>query len=148
MSLRMIVAATILLCLASHGCDKTSASYGIRSVKTPAGTTLYFRRSVKGLNYDSLAIIESNDYCSEPKPDSNVVFTSQDHTVFYEFDDGSLHVFTTSAVAGPTILPATGTRVVITRLDNQEFREFTNDFSRRGLTLADVPIDETLWCFR
>src|SRR6185369_16343361 len=100
------------------GCA-TYRDVGMLTLNCPNGEKLYFRREVRGLNYDALALIKDEDYCAQPDPNKAIIFTSLDHDVLYKFVGNELHIYTMSDVRkGRTFSDKVS--VILHTLTNQE----------------------------
>jgi hypothetical protein len=125
--------------------NNLSPKYGFLSLRSPQNAELYFKREVRGLNYDVMVLSTNKDYCKEPNASSEFIFASDPLPMYYRFEGNTLNLFLTSAAAQPSDFQS-DVRVVQHHLSPLEFAEIRKSFKERGLTLLDVPIDERLRC--
>lgn len=133
----------ILLCFLVS-CSSTG--YGLLAIESPSGKKLYFRREVRGLNYDLLSLSEKNNYCSKPDPQTSLIFRTIDPHAFYKFNENELHIYTMADVTKPTKL-ADGIELVVHAIGNQQYIHMKEDYLEMGLQRVEVPIYHSNWCF-
>lgn len=120
--------------------DNLKPQFGVIAVAGEDGRQFYFKREVRGLSYDVLAISLDPNPCSSANSTTDYVFTAQGpHTVYYRIDAGKLRVFS----APPVKVPETpqGDFVEAHLLEAPDFLELRDDYERRGLTKVDVPLN-------
>lgn len=139
----------LILSFFAAGCDFGSGfgpEYGVSEIKSPGGETLYFRREVKGRNYDALSLSKDPDYCSEPDPNEALIFRGMGPiTIYYEFKGEELHLYS----AGETNKPrnfSERVKLVVHDISNPEYIELNDNYRERGLEKLDVPINKSLPC--
>ena len=125
-------------------CDR-GTGYGISGIESPSGIKLYFRREVRGSNFDKLSLSQNPNYCSEPDPKTALIFESIDPHAFYTFVGEELHIYTMSDVSKPPIL-ADGLSIILHKLNNQQFIRMSENYMNLGLKRADVSINSLAWC--
>ncbi len=121
------------------------SKYGLTAIESPSGEKFYFRREVRGLNYDSLSLSTSSDYCSEPDPSNAFIFHIIQPTVFYKFEGNELHLYTTAPTETPPNF-SDKTKVIQHDLNNPEFLAMSENYKDRGLEIIEPPIDKSLFC--
>ena len=126
-------------------CVKLSPKYGSVTLRSPTAGELYFKREVRGLNYDVVALSTNPDCCVEANPRSDFIFGSDPLPMYYSFEDNTLNLFLTSVVTSPSNFQSS-VKVVQHHLSPSEFADLQKSFKDRGLELLDVPIDEKLRC--
>jgi hypothetical protein len=126
-------------------CMSLSPKHGFVALRSPGNSELYFKREVRGLNYDVVVLSTNKDYCAEPNARSDFIFASDPLPMYYSFDGNTLNLFLTSVVAQPSDFQST-VKVVQHHLSPSEFGEIQKSFKERGLELLDIPIDEKLRC--
>lgn len=115
-------------------------------IESPSGKKLYFRREVRGMNYDSLSLSKDSNYCSKPDPQTSLIFHSIGPHPFYKFNGEELHIYTMSDVTKPPKL-VNGIELVLHKLTNQQSIGMKEKYREMGLQSADVPIIKGSWCF-
>lgn len=131
--------------LGCGACHNLSPHYGVMSLAVPNGQYLYFKREVRGLNYDVVVLSTDNDYCKEPNASSDYVFASDPLPMYYKLENGTLSLFLTSPAAIPKIFQSS-IKVVQHQLSPLEFQEIEQHYKERGIELLRVEIDKTLKC--
>ena len=126
-------------------CMNLSPKYGFLSLRSPQNAELYFKREVRGLNYDVVVLSTSKDYCKEPNASSEFIFASDPLPMYYNFEGNTLNLFLTSVGTQPSDFQSE-VRVVQHHLSPSEFADTQKSFKARGLELLDVPINEKLRC--
>jgi hypothetical protein len=135
-----------LMAMLNLGCQDLSSQYGMREVRSPNGEVFYFRREARGLNFDSLALTKSRDYCREPDPSTDIVFSGLGPVyLFYKFNGNELHLYLSVPVKVPDTF-ADRTKIIQHELSNPEFMFLKQNYESKGLEIADIQLDEALTC--
>src|SRR5437899_996831 len=137
--------ALLLVALASVCCMKLSPKYGFVALRSQTNGELYFKREVRGLNYDVVILSTNQDYCVEGNPHSDFIFASDPLPMYYSFEGNTLNLFLTRVVAEPADFQS-AVKVVQHHLSPSDFAELQKAFKDRGLKPLNVPIDEKLRC--
>jgi hypothetical protein len=133
---------SILGCSVSHS---LSPQYGVISLTVSNDQNMYFKREVRGLNYDVVVLSTDGDYCREPDASSDYVFANDPLPMYYKLEDGTLSLYLTSLAAVPENFQSP-IRVVQHQLSPLEFEEIEQHYKERGLNLLRVEIDKRLKC--
>ena len=134
---------TIVILLVCIGCQPEGNSFGIRPVRID-GTSIYFIREVRGMNYDSLVLSASSNVCQDLDGKQNYVFEALGPTEpYYKWDGRVLHIFHTSRITAPRIFPV---RIELHQLDALAWRELEGTATNRKMTKAIVPLNSSLTC--
>jgi hypothetical protein len=130
----------------TSSCADLSPEYGIVNLKITPSQEVFFKREVRGQNYDALVLSPSKDLCSEPNPRSDYIFKSQGpHRIYYKVEDGTLILFLT--IAAPLLEEgAFPIRVVQNKMHTLEFEELQKNYRKLGLVELKVEIDRGLKC--
>lgn len=137
--------ALSLVALVSVSCMKLSPKYGFVALRSPTNGELYFKREVRGLNYDVVVLSTNQNYCAESNSRSEFIFASDPLPMYYSFEGNTLNLFLTSVVAEPSDFQS-AVKVVQHHLSPSDFAELQKTFEDRGLKILNVPIDEKLRC--
>jgi hypothetical protein len=120
--------------------------YGVKTIISPKGEKFYFRRVVRGRNYDTLALSANSNYCAEPDPATAVIFHGLGPIfVFYRFEGDELHIYDSGRVDSPPNF-SPKTKVVLHKISNPQFIEMRETYAAKGFEISEVPIDKTLLC--
>ena len=126
-------------------CVNLSPKYGLVTLHDPENAELYFKREVRGLNYDVVVLSTNKQYCDEPDSKSEFVFASDPLPMYYRFEGNTLNLFLTSVVSQPPNFQSS-IKVVQHHLSPSEFGDIKKHFKEKGLEQLDIPIDERLRC--
>ena len=126
-------------------CMNLPPHYGVVALQSPQHAELYFKREVRGSNYDVVLLSTSKQHCGEPNSKSEYIFASDPLPMYYSFEGDTLNLFLTSLVAEPPEFQSP-IKVVQHHLSPSEFADMKKDFKTRHLNQLDVPIDENLRC--
>jgi hypothetical protein len=128
------------------GCQDLRPKYGVFSLRASGGETLYFKREVRGLNYDVLTLSVDKDHCKKPDPSRDYVFDDLGpHTIYYRIEGDVLTLYLTIPATPPRNFQSQ-IKVEQREMAPLEFAKVANNHKERGLTLLDVPLDEDLRC--
>jgi hypothetical protein len=133
------------LAISMLACADLSPEYGVASLKIADGRNLYFKREVRGQNYDVLVLSTNKELCAEPNPQTDYIFSSHAVTIFYKFEGDTLSLFLTSPAKAPQDFQAP-IRVAQNVISNPEFIELKEKYKERGLAQLDVRLDKSLKC--
>ncbi|HEY6333978.1 MAG TPA: hypothetical protein VI756_31970 [Blastocatellia bacterium] len=140
--------ATVLLVAAScMSCVDLSGYYGIVPVQVSDEHTVYFKRVVRGLNFDEISISPAPILCGSPNDETDYEITNSGPVaMLYKVDGGNLFVFIHNDVARPPNGGQFPVKVIQQSLDTPEYSRLESDAERLGLTPLHVEIDESLKC--
>jgi hypothetical protein len=133
---------SIVACGVSHS---LSHQYGVIILTVSNDQDMYFKREVRGLNYDVMVLSTDDDYCREADASSDYVFASDPLPMYYQLEDGTLSLYLTSPAAVPENFQSP-IRVVQHQLSPLEFEDIQQHYKERGLNLLRVEIDKKLKC--
>jgi hypothetical protein len=115
--------------------------FGVVEVAVPGGRTLYFRREVRGRNYDALAVSEGPDPCRSAEESQDIVFREQGPlTIYYGFAGNRLRVYSTSPVSLPP-RPSLIGMVESHVLGPLEWAQMETSYQKQGLKKLEVPLN-------
>lgn len=138
----LLLAASVPL----SGCNLAEQRYGVRKIESPGGRVLYFRRTVRGLNFDKLVLTPNKDHCSVINPETDIVFRGLGPIlVFYRFDSETLKIYLTSAVEVPkgfNEFIAVEQNVI----SNAEFIRLTDEHKQELLEVSNIELNPALQC--
>ena len=122
--------------------------YGMVKIDISDGQKIYVKRRITGIggDHDIISISPSENACSGPNSVSDYVYPDSIHgTLLYKVENGSLVLYDTVDARNPTIghFPIDVIQRQLTTLDYLKMKEHPEEF---GLTLLEVPIDETIRC--
>ncbi len=140
----------LLLALTLTGCGKGRdyADYGLLKIQAPNGEEFYFRREMRGRNYDSLSLSNEPNACAKPDPDNALAFDSEGPVrVFYSFKGNELHLYKMSPVGAPKNFSNT-IKLVLHDITNLEYIDLLESYKGKGLEISDVPINPALICWK
>ncbi len=133
-----------------------SSTFGIRKISVD-GKELYFKREVRGLNYDSVILSADSNYCAEYNPELDYRFTTSDPTIYYKIESDTLYLLAGNpTLAGYEYKPEQYLRspknfpvkVVIVKPDKLIIWEKRKElYQDRGMEFFEIPLDKTLKCF-
>jgi hypothetical protein len=126
-------------------CVDLSPKYGVVAVQSAQNAELYFKREVRGLNYDVVVLSSNRQFCEKADSKSEFIFSSDPLPMYYNFEGNTLNLFVTSVAAQPPDFQSP-VKVVQHNLSPSEFAEMQRSFKDQGLKRLDVPIDEKLRC--
>src|SRR5689334_10162376 len=130
----------LILPLLAAGCG-FGTEYGVSPIKSPGGEILYFRREVRGRNFDALSLSKNPNYCSKPDPDEAIIFRGMGpFTVFYKFVGDELHLYSIEELKVPRHF-SERVKVIIHNVTNPEHIQMHDDYQKMGLEKLDVPIN-------
>jgi hypothetical protein len=128
-----------------NSCPDLSPAYGIESLKISDNAEVYFKREVRGQNYDSLVLSPKKNHCDLPSK-SDYIFRGQGpYLVYYKVENDTLILFTTSDVTPP----AEGTfpgKVLLNKMHPLDFVELRENYQKLGLKPLDVEVNKALRC--
>jgi hypothetical protein len=146
---------TMLLCLAGlivlsiilSACGPDlSPAYGRVGVRVSDNAQIFFKREVRGLNYDALVISPSDSLCGMPNAKTDYVFTGMGpFDVYYKVETGRLILFTHYAATPPpdSRFPV---GVVQNELGSPDFDQLKSNADGLNLRHLEFPIDERVKC--
>lgn len=140
----------LLLALIVTGCgrERDYADYGTLRIEAPNGEEFYFRREMRGLNYDALSLSKDSNFCSKPNPDNALIFRSLGPViVFYRFKGNELHLYKMSEVDVPKNFSNT-IKLVLHDITNLEYIALRQTYADKGLEMSDVPMNPQLNCWK
>lgn len=139
----------IVTALAVTGCRNTrsdNSDYGLLKIQAPSGEEFYFRRQMRGRNYDALSLSSNPNFCSEPSPDNALIFQGMGPIeVFYRFEGNELHLYKMQEVNTPKSF-SKDVKLVFHELTNQQFIDLRKSYASRGLQISDVSVNNELSC--
>ena len=136
-----------VITIALTACDGgwTDSQYGIEGVATSDGTMVYFKREVRGANYDALWISTNPDPCRPADDSTDYVFRELGPlVVYYRAGAGVVETYLTSSLDPPKTKPKV--RVIHHVLDPLAFKELERTHKSRGLTKIEVPLQRKIHC--
>jgi len=140
-----LLCASSFFLLATTSCVDLSPEYGVLSLKISASQEVYFKREVRGQNYDVLVLSPSKDHCGGPNPKSDYTFLGGPSGIYYKIENGTLTLFLTIAA----IPPESGgfpIRVVQNKMHPLDFVDLKKNYQSLGLKRLEVKIDGMLKC--
>lgn len=144
MFFRLLCVSSFFL-LTATSCVDLSPEYGVLNLKISASQEVYFKREVRGQNYDVLVLSPSKDHCGEPDPKSDYIFQGGPSGIYYKVENGTLTLFLTIAA----IPPESGSfpiKVVQNKAHPLDFVDIKKNYQNLGLQRLDVKIDKRLKC--
>lgn len=122
-------------------CNSDSgANYGMHSVSV-RDRKVYFKREVRGLNYDALAISLNSEACIKANPQSDYIFRVQGPiTLFYKVDDNTLELYGRFTAAPPESVNFP-VNIVQHELSLLEFEQIKERADQLGLKPLEVQIN-------
>lgn len=144
-----VIAAIILSLLCSCTMIESSnngSNYGVQEINFPKQqSSIYFKREVRGLNFDALWISSNRDPCYPINKDSDIVFSALNHTVFYKQTADSLYLYSTSPIDWPTNNTFV-VKIIYNEIGANEFFSFEESYAAHGLKKLKIEIDPKLIC--
>ena len=141
-----IILVVLFLAMITAGCGIFGSGYGLVKIQAPNGEEFYFRREVRGLNYEALSLSTNSNVCAKPDPDKALVFHAYTPVVFYRFDGNELHLYKMSTVDVPKNFSNT-IKLVLHDITNPEFMALEKNYAEKGLEASKVPVDPKLSCW-
>ncbi len=132
--------------LATISCVDLSPEYGIESLKIADDQDVFFKREIRGQNYDVLVLSPSIDHCGNPNPKSDYIFRGQGPPrIYYKIESGALILYLTIAATAPESgdFPI---RIVQNEMHPLDFVDVEKNYHNLGLKRLEVKIDEALKC--
>lgn len=127
--------------LVLSACD----GHGVERVVMGDGTAVYFKREVRGSNYDSLWISTDPDPCKPRDPSRDYEFPELGPvTVYCRPGHGEMETYSTGELDTPD--GAVELRVVHQVLDPLSFQTLEKTYASRGLTKIDVQVQWEIRC--
>jgi hypothetical protein len=144
---RLLGTSSCFLLTASlaSSCVDLSPEYGIVNLKISPSQEVYFKREVRGLNYDVLVLSPSSDHCEKPNPKSDYIFRGGPAEIYYKIEDGALTLFLTIE-ATPPESGSFPIKIVQNKVHPLDFVDLKKNYENRGLKRLDVKIDKMLKC--
>lgn len=131
------------------GCDVTpngTSTRGIHEVTMADGLPVYFKREIRGQNYDALWISLNGDPCHSFDPQVDYRFAALGPlVVYYMPESGGLITYSTTTLEPPS-RPARSLRIENRVLEPLAFQELTQTYQSRGLTRLSIATDSKLRC--
>lgn len=120
-------------------CDIATAERGVTLVELSGGMTVYFKREVRGNNYDELGISLDGDPCHSLDPSADYIFEGMDHVIYYATSGSAITTFSTAPLNKPR---EANRRIVVTNhvVDPLAWQELSRTFATRGLKRVDVDV--------
>ncbi len=135
--------------LTVSGCGKVGrdgSNYGLLKIQAPNGEEFFFRRQVRGWNYDALSLSKNPNHCAEPDPANALIFIGMGPIeVFYKFEGNQLHLYKMQEVNSPKDF-STDVKFVFHELTNQQYIELRETYASKGLNISNVYINSELSC--
>jgi hypothetical protein len=137
-SLRLI--GIVLFAMCGSKCTNTiNTTNGILGLTTTLGKKIYFKREIRGRNFDEIALSGNGDLCSKPTPQRDFIFPESSPTIFFKFEGETLHLYL-SALAQEPRESSIKINIMQHFLTNPEYIQMLEEHSKYGLTVLDVPI--------
>ncbi len=145
-SQRLLLALVVLGTLSS--CDRRGSTHGIRDIEVSPGKHLYFKREVRGRNFDSWWISQNPDVCAELDPSTDAEFPAVGPLWFYyRIKAGKLELMGTPGLT----MPQKGNLADLLHYEDLhplDFQRLEREWESQGLTrLDDVPLNDSIVCF-
>ena len=142
---------TFIMCVLMFSltsCEGLSSKYGVHRLVVFEDQQVYFKREVRGLNYDSLTLSANKDHCVKPNPHHDYIYDELGPiTLFYKTEGNTLEIFSTTLAKQPQSFPVS-IKIVQHKLSPLEFAKLKQNYKERGLEILEVNINETLSCNR
>lgn len=120
--------------------------YRVVEINLPGGQHAYFKREMRGLNYDGVTLSSDPRPCVPPNEGVDYVFKSLDPLpIFWKVDGATLHIYSGNV---PTMPPSNkfSVDVIHHELAADELRELAKEPGTRGLTKLDIALDDQSRC--
>ena len=137
----LIIFACSMTIQSCSSVDELQPQFGIVALTVEGGRQIYFKREVRGLSYDVLAVSDDPDPCHTANDAADYVFRAQGPlTVYYKLEGPKLVVYSASpgAASDKSEIP----RLIDARLlEAPEFQQFGIKYHEKGFTKLDVPLN-------
>lgn len=138
----LLIAISLIGCVTPSGSD-----YGLLRIQAPNGEEFYFRREMRGRNYDSLALSKDSDPCTQPDPDHAVIWRGMGPSItFYRFEGNELHLYEMEDLVIPPNFSKT-IKVIIHQITNPQYNALRESYAEKGLAISDVPLNSKQICW-
>ena len=147
--MKSILKTLLLSVVASTGCNSgdelSPYLYGIAEVKIAGKQSLYFKREVRGMNYDVLCLSTNKDPCAGADSKDDDVFSNfGGERVYYKIENDSLVLF--SWTKTPSDKGRFQINVIPKELDPLERVELKKAPEKQGISYLDVKLDDKIKC--
>lgn len=145
----MMRSMTVLMCsmlvlLGGSAC-KRMTQRGMLQVTLDTGSSVHFKREVRGQNYDALWISGNDDLCRSADPRYDYVYRAIGPlVVFYRIDGAKLTTYSTTTLDPPS--QRTSFLVENHVLQPMDFQELSRTHQSRGLSRAAVEVHGSWRC--
>lgn len=113
---------------------------GVEEVRLPNGGRVYFKREIRGQNYDQLGVSLDGNVCTPLNPSVDYVYSEIGPIVaFYDAQPGKLTIYTTSALQKPA-KPFARLEVVNVPLTALDYQKLSREYRSRNLVKLDVDV--------
>lgn len=135
-----------VLQLGTLGCNRiVMTQRGVLPVELPDGTHVYFKREVRGHNYDALWISADADPCRSAEPRTDYIYRAMGPlVVFYSAREAGLTTYSTTTLDKPS--DAGSLHVVNYVLQPLAFQELSRTYHERHLLKAAVEVRASWGC--
>lgn len=121
--------------------------YAVQLVRVSETHEVYFKRKVRGQNYDVTVLSANKNHCAIPDPKSDYVFNGLDDSpiLFYKVENSTLILFLTIPAKEPEggQFPIKVVQIKVEPLENWKMKEKYGDM---GLKPLELEIDNSLKC--
>lgn len=148
--MKSILNALILSVVAFAGCNSgdepSPYRYGIAEVKIAGKQPLYFKREVRGMNYDVICLSTNKDPCAGADSKYDYVFSnSARERLYYKIENNSLVLFDTVAEV-PSDKRRFQINVIPKELHPLDFAELQKAPEKQSVYYLDVKLDDKIKC--
>lgn len=120
--------------------------YGITEVKIPGKQPLYFKREVRGMNYDVLCLSANKEPCAGADSKYDYVFSNfGGERIYYKIENDSLVLFDIWTET-PSDKGRFQVNVIPKQLSPLDFAELKKAPEKQGISYLDVKLDDKIKC--
>lgn len=144
-NLLVIVFVNCLIMFAPGCTESRLVRYGNVPLTAPSGEKIYFRREVRGRNFDEVILSPNPEPCVPPDSAGDLIFPDSDPTIYFKFEGQVLHLYP-SVLAPEPSQAKFATRIVQHFLTNPERIKLRAEYQAKGLILLEIPFDNQIKC--
>jgi len=148
--MKSILKALLLSVVTFTGCNSGGESspykYGIAEVKIAGRQPLYFKREVRGMNYDVVCLSTNKDPCAAADSKYDYVFAnSGGERVYYKIENDSLVLFS-NWIGTPSDKGRFQINVIPKDLNPLDLAELQKAPEKQSVSYLDVKLDDKIKC--
>lgn len=144
---RLFLSVFALLQCIMCSCDRRGSTHGMQDIEVSPGKHVYFKREVRGRNFDELTVSLNSDPCAEFDAKVDGRFGSHGPlSLYYRLNAGKMDLLGSQDLSLPK-LGGVADVLDYKSLHPLDFRDVHETWQSRGLKLIEVSLDRSIICF-